>query len=141
MKTREFEDEAVVVKEGDMGDEFFIIQANPPPPAPPLPPWSSPLAGAASCSLSPQGRRRRLSEASYAQWRFGGAVCLNPSVRGELCAVLRVCLGRRRPHAYGQLVQHQPDPQRRRVRFRVWRRVFPQQHQPDAKAEEGLGPL
>jgi hypothetical protein len=26
MKTREFEDETVVVKEGDMGDEFFIIQ-------------------------------------------------------------------------------------------------------------------
>ena len=135
MKTREFEDEAVVVKEGDMGDEFFIIQANPPPPCPPASPLVIPLGG------GPQGRRRRLSEASYAQWRFGGAVCLNPSVRGEPCAVLRVCLGRHRPHAYGQLVQHQPDPQRRRVRFRVWRRVFPQQHQPDAKAEEGLGPL
>jgi hypothetical protein len=26
MKTREFEDESVVVKEGDMGDEFFVIQ-------------------------------------------------------------------------------------------------------------------
>ena len=81
MKTREFEDEAVVVKEGDMGDEFFIIQANPPPPCPPASPLVIPLGG------GPQGRRRRLSEASYAQWRFGGAVCLNPSVRGELCAV------------------------------------------------------
>jgi hypothetical protein len=28
MKTREFEDETVVVKEGDMGDEFFIIQVR-----------------------------------------------------------------------------------------------------------------
>ena len=28
MKTREFEDETVVVKEGDMGDEFFIIQVS-----------------------------------------------------------------------------------------------------------------
>ena len=57
MKTREFEDEAVVVKEGDMGDEFFIIQANPPPR---FPLGHAPLAGAASCSLAPQGRRRRL---------------------------------------------------------------------------------